>query len=200
VSVPGKPAGIILAAGASRRMGAVKALVRFQGESLVDRAILAMGAAATPVIVVLGHHAEAIREGALRGGEAMWVVNSEPERGQLSSLQCGLRAVPAEAPAAIFTPVDYPAVQPDTIRRIAGALGDGALLSVPRCQGRRGHPVGIGRALFGEFLALPAGGRASDVVARHQSEIRYVDVDDAGILDDADDAEALRGLIERIRR
>ena len=73
-------AAVILAAGASRRMGSPKALLEFQGETFLNRLIRVLGNVAGPVIVVLGHHAEPIRT--QTSGTAHFVVNPDPERGR----------------------------------------------------------------------------------------------------------------------
>jgi len=70
------------------------------------------------------------------------------------------------------------------------------LLAIPRCEGRRGHPIYFGAELAAEFLALPPDSQAKVVVARHLEETRWVDVDDPGVVDDVDDPAAYRRLIE----
>jgi molybdenum cofactor cytidylyltransferase len=183
-------AGVILAAGESRRMGFPKALLEYRGETFLDRLIGLFARRCTPVIVVTGAHAERIRAGCARADEAEFVVNAEWPRGQLTSLQCGLRAVPAAAEGALYTLVDHPAVMESTVAALLEPAA--GLLRIPRRGGRRGHPVWIGRPLFAEFLAET--GAARDVVHRHVDDTRYFDVDDAGILADIDDAEAYRAL------
>jgi CTP:molybdopterin cytidylyltransferase MocA len=90
-------AGLILAAGASTRMGRPKPLLVYQGETFLDRLIRVFGTCCSPVVVVLGHGAETIRAGLRRAAEAVIVLNENWANGQLSSMQCGLRAVPADA-------------------------------------------------------------------------------------------------------
>jgi molybdenum cofactor cytidylyltransferase len=70
------------------------------------------------------------------------------------------------------------------------------LLAIPRFQGRRGHPIYFSRELAAEFAALPPDSSAKLVVNRHAGAVRYVDVDDPGILDDVDDPAAYRRLLE----
>ena len=191
-------AGLILAAGESRRMGSPKALLDFEGETFLDRLVLMLGGSCSPVIVVLGFEPQRIRAGLRRAELATFVTNPDYRRGQLSSLQRGLAAVPPEAEGVMFTPVDYPAVRPSTIARIARRFQTrqpNEWLVVPRSQGRHGHPVCLVRALIPEFLALADDAQARDVIRRHREHTVYLDVDDAGILKDVDDPESYARLM-----
>ncbi len=192
-------AGIILAAGASSRMGTPKALLDYRGETFLDRLIRVLGRVSEPVIVALGHDADEIR--ARAHGRAQFVVNPDPSRGQLSSLQTALREVPAEAEGFLFIPVDCPAPELETVRSIADALRSPAKpwLVIPRHDGRRGHPVCARRELIAEFLALPPEGQAKEVVHGHADRTHYLDIPDAGVLGDIDDPEAYRILQESER-
>jgi molybdenum cofactor cytidylyltransferase len=194
---------IILAAGASSRMGTPKALLDYRGETFLDRLIRVLGAVTDPVIVVLGYHAEEIRSSAR--GDAKFVINPAPERGQLSSLKTGLAALPPDAGDFAFIPMDCPAVGEETVARLAQAfLGrdSATLLVIPRIKNhheyQRGHPVFASRAIAEELLALPANGQARDVIHRHVPRTQYVDVDDRGILTDVDDPAAYRHLLESL--
>lgn len=190
-------AGLILAAGESRRMGSPKALLEFRGETFLDRLIGLFSRHCSPVVAVLGAHGESIRAGLRRAGEALLVENPDFRLGQLSSMQCGLRALPADAGGVLFTPVDHPAVAPATLATLLGT-DTPAPLCIPRHGGQRGHPIWFSQSLIPEFLALPVTSAARDVVALHEREIAYIDVDDPGILADVDDPDAyLRLLAER---
>lgn len=190
-------AGIILAAGASSRMGTPKALLNYRGETFLARLIRLLGLVCDPVIVALGYHADEIRAGS--HGQAQFVINPDPARGQLSSLQSALVAIPNEAEGFLFIPVDCPAPEVDTVRQIVGALRspEEPMFAIPCYEGHRGHPVCARRELIQEFLALPSEGQARDVVRRHSNRTRYVDVDDAGVMSDIDDPEAYRILQDR---
>ncbi len=188
---------IILAAGASSRMGAPKALLDYHGETFLDRLIRVLGAVTDPVIVVLGYHAEQIRAAAR--GRAKFAVNPAPERGQLSSLQTGLAALPPDVEGFAFIPMDCPAVREETVAALAAAFPQRdpeTLFVIPRYHGKRGHPVFAARSIAEELLALPADAKASDVVHRHVPCTQYIDVADPGILTDIDDREAYRKLLE----
>jgi len=191
-------AGLILAGGASSRIGSPKALLEYGGETFLDRLIAALGAHCSPVIVVLGYHAEKIRAGCRRAAEVTFVVNPAPDRGQLSSLQCGLRAVPAECDGVMFTPVDYPKVSDTTVGKLAEAARNATTekVFVPQALGAHGHPVYIAKELIPEFLGLPETGSARDVIHRWRERTGYVEVDDGGVVRDIDDPESYRKLVE----
>lgn len=171
-------------------MGYPKALLRYRDETFLDRLVGLFGTRCSEIVVVLGARADEIRSRAAR--PARFVVNEDYQRGMTTSLQCGLRALPAEAGRVLFTLVDHPSVSERTIDTL---LGGSAAVRVPRFKGRRGHPILFSSALVPEFLALPEAGAARDVVQRHAFETEYFDLDDPGIVADIDDLEAYRGLI-----
>ena len=173
-------------------MGSAKALLEFRGETFLDRLIRCFSAYCSPVIVVLGHEPEVIRAGVRSAGSAVFVLNPDYSRGQFSSMQCGLRAVPEEAEGILFTPVDHPNIEPATVAQLIAA---GAPIAIPQYLGRHGHPVLFTRALIPEFLALGPDAQARQVFHGHASEIRYLDVADPGILDDIDDPDAYHRLL-----
>jgi len=192
VNAPAHVAGLILAAGESRRMGSPKALLNYREATFLDTLCRLFARNCSPVIVVLGAHAEEIRTRTTH--PAQFVFNPDWRSGQTSSMQCGLRALPPAADGVLFTLVDHPAVATSTIDRLLAPGDPGQLLRVPRYQGQRGHPVWFSRDLVAEFLALPPDGAARDVVHRHVAETQYLDVDDTGIVADIDDPEAYRNL------
>jgi molybdenum cofactor cytidylyltransferase len=185
-------AGVILSAGASRRMGTPKALLELDGETFLDRLIRLFSLVASPVIVVLGCQAEQIRSRIQRAGQAVIVVNPDPERGMLSSLQCGLEAVPHEAKAVMFTPVDHPHLEISTLQRLVSQF---ALVTIPTYEGQHGHPVLIRRPLIAELLALPPAAQASDVIHCYRSQTSYIEMDDPAVTEDIDDPAAYAELV-----
>jgi CTP:molybdopterin cytidylyltransferase MocA len=190
-------AGLILAGGASRRMGAPKALLQYSGETFLDRLIGLFAAVCDPVIVVLGSTPEVIRGGLQRTEQARFLVNEQWMFGQLTSMQKGLAAAPPEA-GVLFTPVDYPAVSGATVARVVEAYraAPGCTFAAPVFGGRRGHPVCIAPAVAREILALPPEAQARDVIRARAEGAVYVEVDDPGILTDVDDPEAYQRLLD----
>jgi molybdenum cofactor cytidylyltransferase len=178
-------------------MGTAKALLDYRGETFLDRLIRIFGETCTSVTVVLGHD-QSIQSRILRGAQAKFFVNPDYEKGQLTSLQCGLRAIPADADAVIFTPVDYPGIQTSTVQKMLAAAGEN-LFVVPRWDGRHGHPVLFASSVIDQFLSLPAEAEARSVVRSNAAETVYVDVEDPGILRDVDDPQAYAELLEATR-
>ncbi|MBI3281295.1 MAG: nucleotidyltransferase family protein [Acidobacteria bacterium] len=198
-----KVAGLILAGGASRRMGTPKALLRLNQETFLGRLIRVFGNYCAGVTVVLGHEARGIQS-ALEPSRAEFVINPHWQKGQLSSLQAGLQALPGDLDAVLFTPVDYPAVSESTVGSLIAAcetasapqvrvMAAAGSLWIPRHQGRHGHPVLVSASLIPELLAETESARA--VIHRHCERTTYIDVADAGILRDVDTPEAYAALL-----
>jgi molybdenum cofactor cytidylyltransferase len=172
-------------------MGRPKPLLSLDGETFLDRLIARFSGICSPVTVVLGYDAGRIRAGIRQAAGAEFVVNPLPERGMLSSLQCGLASLPDDTDAVLFTPADLPSIQSSTIAAVAAS--DAAIV-IPRRGGRNGHPVRVSRGIAAELLSLPVDAQAREVLHRHRGETLFLDVDDPGILHDVDtpaDYEAL---------
>lgn len=138
--------GVLLAAGASRRMGSAKALVKVRGQSFLMHGVRHLWAACDRVIVVLGSDAAAIRRAAEaefealvgkgefhrevsrrkgRGLEVRFVVNRAWRHGMLSSARAGLKAAVALRPRGVLVlPVDHPAIRGATVGSLAEVMED----------------------------------------------------------------------------
>jgi len=173
-------------------MGSPKALLDFRGETFLDRLIRRFETYCSPVIVVLGHKPDVIRAGVHAPRTAQFILNAAYQLGQFSSLQCGLRALASDTDGVIFTPVDHPNFESATVSRL---IASRATIAIPQYLGRHGHPVLFSSTLVPEFLALTPDNQARTVLHRHASEIQYIDVPDAGILDDIDDPAAYYALL-----
>lgn len=193
MSHPHVAAAIILSAGESRRMGMPKALLEFRGETFLDGLIARFAVHCDPVIVVLGHDADRIRRAITQASQV--VENPDYTLGMLTSLQCGLRALPANVSHAAFTLVDHPNPADATIAAVVNAPPSPVV--IPRFAGRKGHPVRLSRVVIDELLALPPDAKPTDVLYRHLDTTRFLDTDDAGVVDDVDDRAAYHELLAR---
>jgi molybdenum cofactor cytidylyltransferase len=183
---------LVLSAGASSRMGTPKALLDAgDGRSFVAAiAARAREAGAGAVVVVLGPpHAERIR--AALPGDLTVALNPQPELGMLSSVQAGIRALPA-VEAALIWPVDIPGVRATTVGAVLAAAP--GRIVIPTHGGRGGHPLAIPAGRFAELLALdPSLGLRALVQARPDEVVR-LPVDDPGVLVDVDTPDDLDKL------
>lgn len=186
---------ILLAAGASSRMGRPKALLEFEGETFLDRQIGLYASLGAKVICVLGHDSGVVARGLRRAAEAVLVLNPAPEAGQLSSLQCALRALCPDSEAFFFTPADSPGVRPATLAALLESFDpETADFFQPQFGGRHGHPVLAAARAAARFLALAPGSSAREMIRR--SRRRFVEVADPFVLLDVDTPEAYRKLVE----
>ena len=174
-------------------MGRDKALLAYRRTTFLGRIIAVLEPRVEPLVVVLGHHAEAIRQAVPSGPRV--VVNTNYQAGMLTSLQTGIRALPCEAEAALFTLVDHPAVAEETVEMLIGEWRKAKpLIAIPRHGGRRGHPVIVRRSVLDEILALGPESSAKDVIRSHRDRTLFVDVDDPGVLYDIDLPEQYESL------
>jgi molybdenum cofactor cytidylyltransferase len=191
---------ILLAAGESRRMTRLKALLPWQGTTLLDHQVSALkNAGVHRVVVVLGDRAESLQP-IVEGREGVsWVVNRDYARGKTTSIKAGLASLGPEAPAALLVlNVDQPR-RPETIR---GLLKEhhakGGLITIPTYKGKGGHPIVVGPALLAELRSIDEESLGiKAVVRRHEAEVCRLEVADPEVLWDLNTPEeyqaALRG-------
>ena len=181
--VAGRCGAVILAAGASERMGTPKALLPWGSATLLDHAIGEMRSASVDhVVVVVG---PATRHLHL---DVETVFNPDPATGRSASIRLGCGALPEGLTAVLIQSVDQP-VPAHILGKLFDTVGQLADVAVPTYKGRRGHPVCFAGRLLGELRTVSEedeGLRA--VVRRHR--VAEVSVDDESVVWNLNDPAA----------
>lgn len=190
--------GLVLAAGAGSRMGGPKAVLEYRGEPLITRAVrTAFTGGCDRVCVVLGAETERAAAYAEAAG-AFAAVSEGWADGMGVSLRAGLdaieRAVP-DASAALVLLVDQPDITEAAVAEVLGARSapdDETILAAAVYEGRRGHPVLIGRAHWAELRPTLTGDvGAREYLQAHRDEIILVPCDELADPRDLDRPEDL---------
>ncbi|HVH68247.1 MAG TPA: nucleotidyltransferase family protein [Gemmatimonadales bacterium] len=186
VTEPSRVAAVILAAGASRRMGPGrnKMLLLLDGESVVRRAARrALAAGLAPVVVVIGHEPDRIRR-ELQDLPVEFAVNPDYTGPTSGSLHQGLKALGLDVSAAVVMLGDMVRVTVETLAMlVAAARGTDAPLVVSRYGDVTAPPLLFRRALFPELLAWTGEGCGKAVVKAHSHEAMFVDRPEALLVD-----------------
>ncbi|WP_031500801.1 nucleotidyltransferase family protein [Bryobacter aggregatus] len=180
--------GIVLAGGASSRMGQPKALLPLGGITMLERIVTLFQKHCTTICVVTGAHDRELRE-ALPDFAPFLLHNAHYAAGMFSSLRTGLRHS-SHCDRILFSPVDFAGVLPQTIEPLFESK---AMVAKPRWQGQSGHPVLIGSDAIRALLEAGLESNAKEILAGFPSQ--YFDVDDRAVAEDCDTPEDYQRLI-----
>jgi molybdenum cofactor cytidylyltransferase len=179
---------IVLAAGASARMGKPKALLRIGDKTFVHHIVDVLHSAGVQdVVIVLGSEADRIKK-LLGGIDGSVVINEAWRLGQLSSIIKGLDAISrTDIEAIIICPVDHPLISQRLIEDLLSAFRKSHKnIVVPVYKEKRGHPVIFSRSMFEEIRKAPINIGAREVLRNHSHDIVEVDTDEKGVLSNID--------------
>ncbi|OEJ41690.1 4-diphosphocytidyl-2C-methyl-D-erythritol synthase [Streptomyces agglomeratus] len=191
---PGSVAGLLLAAGAGRRLGGrPKALLEHRGRPLVEHAVRVLREGGCgPVHVVLGAAADQVREHADLSG-CVLVDNPEWDEGMGSSLRAGLASLAGTgAGAALVSLVDQPGIGAAAVGRVVAAYRSPSSLVAAAYDGKRGHPVLFGAGRWADIVRTATGdGGARAYLKQHEGAVTLVECGDVAAAYDIDTPEDL---------
>ena len=152
-------AAVILSAGESSRMGRPKALLPIDGQTFVERIVTTLKRTLVgKVLVVLGYHADEIKR-RIEGLPVEILVNPDYKRGQLSSLQVAVRYLQTDVTCdgILVHLVDHPYIDSALVDLMIQRFYESKkLILLPRCRGKRGHPVIFSREPTTRNLSITA--------------------------------------------
>jgi molybdenum cofactor cytidylyltransferase len=152
-------------------MGRPKALLPWAGVTLIEYQVRELRAAGCEVTIVLGHAAEEIRPRVPL--EARVVLNEAYPEGRASSLRAGAAALPDDADPILVLSVDQPRPREVIESLLAAHRRSGALITVPLCEGKRGHPAVLSGTLVQELRAASEEAQGlRGVIANHETSVR----------------------------
>jgi molybdenum cofactor cytidylyltransferase len=191
-------AAVILSGGASRRMGAPKALLPYRGGNFLEHLLKVTE---HPRIgwrrVVLGADAQAIAESVELPVDEV-VVNENWESGQLTSVQCALRSLPAGVDGILLCLIDHPLISGELVGELVERFySSGKAIVLPVYKGRRGHPVIFASRLYDELLRAPLETGARAVVWAHREEVCEMATNEEACVLNLNDPEALAKVREK---
>lgn len=184
--------GLVLAAGRSRRFGVDKRRALLPcGRSLLQASFDNAKAVFSDIWVVLRTDDD---PAALRVPDSVQVIRSpDADFGMGHSLAAGIEALQFTGAGAVAVLLaDMPWISQDVLTGLA-RMADPERIALPCYQGRRGHPVIIGRRFWPELVRLTGDQGARAVIAEHAECVDVLECNDPGVLRDADTPEALIG-------
>jgi molybdenum cofactor cytidylyltransferase len=182
---------IVPAAGKAERFGSPKLVADLDGEPLIDRTLLSLlDGGVARIIVVTGPESDLSKSRRVADSRVTIVINPDPSRGMLSSIQAGLAT--ASGDPILFLPADMPFVTSATVAEIIGACVQRQRLIVPIHEGRSGHPIAIPDAMRRAVLTALPTSSLKDALAPFRPMADELAVGDPGILRDVDVTDDLR--------
>lgn len=171
--------GLILAAGASTRLGQPKQLLPFKDTTLLGWAVrqFESSSALNEVVVVLGNTADEVQK-QVKFGRSRVVENRTTGEGCSASYTIGIGACDPNTDAMVVLLGDQPGVTPEIVERVVGSWKqDGGEIVLANYQGRRGHPMLFSKHLFLQLVGLHGDKAVWKIVDQHPEWVREVAMD-----------------------
>lgn len=195
LSPPVKTGALLLAAGFSRRFEGCKlAATLSDGQTLFAHSLKPVREAFDDVLVI---GREALFEQGVyeTAAELEIVLNPDAEDGMGSTLACGARFIPDDWKAAAICLADMPRLSASTLAHLKDEAKVDRII-IPFHDGQPGHPVIFGAQFFAALQQCQGDSGARRIINNHPDAVMRIEIDDAGVLQDVDDRQALASLDE----
>src|SRR5947207_15663662 len=180
---------IILAAGKSLRMGTQKLLLPFAGQTVIGHDVDQVNKSSIRQTLVVTSGQEEKIGAALKGKRVSTVINPDRDGDMLSSIRCGLRAMPG-CEAVMILLGDQPSIRSGLIADMIKIFETGnASIIVPTYRGRRGHPILFDTKYCDEVQKKYDNLGLRGLVSAHPEQVHELKVDDEAVLADMDNPE-----------
>lgn len=189
---------ILLAAGASKRMGKLKQLLPLGGCPTIVRCLEGIrGASVDDIVVVVGANGDEIMA-AINKFAVTIVRNETPEADMSESVRVGLKKVSPACSGILVCLADHPMVKAETLIRMCRChAAQPHAIILPVYRGEKGHPPLLPRELLSEIDAFPT---LRDLIQEHSEEVHYLAVNDEGVVLDMDTWEDYQRMLLRLPR
>lgn len=196
-------AGVILAAGISKRFGRLKQLVKFNGKTLIETVLdTALESNLDQITVVLGKDYEKVVKTVsdkLNIKRLSSVINNNYIYGQSTSVKAGLSAVMDRFNSAMFIVADQPLLSSKIIDNLILKFTESEKdICVPLCKGDRKNPVIFSRNLYPDILKLKGDGGAKELIKANRYRTLFVDIDEPLCFFDIDTHKDLEIVEEKV--
>lgn len=198
----GEAVAILLAAGESRRMGQLKALLPWQGDTLLGCQVSSLlQAGIHQVVVVLGHKRDRLLPLLEGRDRVVSVFNPDYQAGKTTSIKTGIKAVlrspqAAAAQTLVLLNVDQPRTADTISTLLSRHESSDCLITIPVFQGKGGHPLILDCSLLPELLEIAEASQGiRAVVRKHEERLQRVEVDNAEVLWDLNTPEQYQAAV-----
>lgn len=196
-------AGIILAAGASKRFGQPKQLLRLKDKYLIEWVLeAALNSRLSKIVLVLGHSHQQIQQALgkkLQHPKLHTKICPHYKQGQSESLRTGLASVKDDFAAAIFLLGDQPLLDSATINTLLEKFWSAEEdICVPTYQGKRKNPAVFGRRFYQHLMQIKGDIGARQLIDANPDQVLKVEMHDPLCFFDIDTAQELKKLLRRV--
>ncbi|WP_294403238.1 NTP transferase domain-containing protein [uncultured Clostridium sp.] len=189
-----KTGAVVVAAGMSSRMNDFKPMMKIGSITTIERVITTLiQAGAELVVVITGFQADMLEKHLSKQNVICFYNKNYKTTEMFDSAKIGLEYLKDKCDQILFTPADIPLFSVNTVKKL---IKSNELLAKPTCNGHGGHPLLINSKLIPSILSYDGNDGLKNALSKISADLKRIEVDDKGILLDADTQEDFRELLQ----